>query len=177
MPRPIILLFLCALVSPLTAHAGAPQALALAEQAVHRAEQTANQDPQGLVARVNDLAMEYLIQGELLQAERQYQRALAFQEQVTGSEDPRVANTLDNLAWVQVKEAHYDQAESLFRQSLAIRERTLGPDHPLVARSLTNLAALYLYWDRAEEVPPLTKRAVTIWSGDRHGGDSNPSQR
>ena len=69
-------------------------------------------------------------------------RALAIDERVFGSEDPRVATSLYRLA--ELLGARRTEAVSMLRRALAIDEKALGQTHPQVARDLTKLAdALY----------------------------------
>ncbi|HEV8715352.1 MAG TPA: FxSxx-COOH system tetratricopeptide repeat protein [Candidatus Binatia bacterium] len=115
-------------------------------------------------ARLLNQAGYYLCErARYAQAEPLYQRALAIQEKVLGSEHPDVALILNNLATLYDSQGQYAQAESLLRQALAIREKVLGSEHPDVAQSLNNLAMLYTRQGQYAQAEPLLRQALAIW--------------
>ena len=95
-------------------------------------------------------------------AEPFFKRALAIDEEVLGSGQPEIANSLNNLATLYQAQGNYDQAETLFKRALAIAEKALGPDHPSVAASLNNLAILYQAQGNYAQAEPLFMRALEI---------------
>ncbi len=96
------------------------------------------------------------------QAEPLYQRALAINEKVLGTEHPSTSKTLNNLALLYSNQGKYGQAELLCQRALAINEKTLGPEHPHTATTLNSLANLYHNQGKYELVEPLYQRALTI---------------
>ena len=69
-----------------------------------------------------------------------FERSLALQVMLLGSEHPDVANSYNNLATVLRHQGDLDQAKEYHERALAIRQQTLGSQHPDVASSYNNLA-------------------------------------
>ncbi len=96
------------------------------------------------------------------QSQSFHQQALAIREQVLGTEDPLVAESLNALALLSRNQNDYEQAERFHLQALAIREKMLGADHSLTAQSLNNLSVLYRIQGRNEQAEPLLQKALSI---------------
>lgn len=128
---------------------------------LHAAER---KDPNGLVVAdtLYNLAILRRQQGQPVEAEQLYRRALAIRERKQGANSPDVAVVLNNLAALQAAQGHYTDAQSLFERALAIREHALGKEHVLTAESLNNLALLYAAQGNSTAAEPLYKRAVAI---------------
>ena len=89
-----------------------------------------------------NLAYLYEFQGNYIEAEPLYRRAVVILENALGPEHPDVAPALNNLAELLRLQGNYPDAEPLFRRALAIHENALGPEHPDVAATLNNLGVL-----------------------------------
>lgn len=74
------------------------EALLLAQETVHNAEQVLGTEHPDTAAALNNLAYLYRTRGVYVLAEPLYQRALAIYEKVLGTEHPATATALDNLA-------------------------------------------------------------------------------
>lgn len=112
---------------------------------------------------LNDLAVIYLDQQRLGEAEPLFRRALAIREARFGRDHPETAMVLGGLGYLLHLRERYAEAESMQREALAIRERRLGPDHPRVAASLNNLGLLELATGRRDQAEASFRRAATIW--------------
>ncbi|MBX7220170.1 MAG: tetratricopeptide repeat protein [Blastocatellia bacterium] len=115
-----------------------------------------------IAAVLNDLAVLYKNAGNYVQAEPNFQRALALEEKLYGAEHPETIQTLSNFATLYSAKGDYQQAESMFLKVLAIREGVFGPENPFVADTLNSLGLLY---DRAGNYPAAEKayqRALAI---------------
>ena len=90
---------------------------------------------------LNHLASLLQAQGDLAGARPLFERALAIDKKVYGSDHPEVAADLNNLALLLQAQGDLAGARPLHERSIAMRE-ALGPEHPDTARSLNNLASL-----------------------------------
>jgi CHAT domain-containing protein/tetratricopeptide (TPR) repeat protein len=111
---------------------------------------------------LNNLANVYRAQGEYVEAEGLFKRALAIREQVLGASHPNVARTLANLGLVYRAQGRYADAEAFHKRALAILEKALDPTHPDVAKVLDYLANVYTQQGKYAEAMPLYERAVPI---------------
>jgi tetratricopeptide (TPR) repeat protein len=71
-----------------------------------------------------------------------YQRALAIQEKVLGTEHPDTAWCLHNLGFVLRRQGDLAGARPYYERALAILDARLGPDHPepkIVRKNLESL--------------------------------------
>ncbi|HKV60055.1 MAG TPA: tetratricopeptide repeat protein [Ktedonobacteraceae bacterium] len=101
-------------------------------------------------------------QGFYPQSRSLHQQALMIREQVYGSDDPAIAESLNALAVLSRLEGNFEQAERFHRQALSIREKALGLDHPATILSLNNLGILYSNQRKYELAEPLLKQALNI---------------
>jgi len=111
---------------------------------------------------LNMLAVLYLKQGRLTEAEPLSQRALAINEKVLGLKHPDTATSLNTLASLYYSQGKYREAEPLFQRVVEIDEESLGEFHPDTALSLNNLAALYHDQGRFPEAELLFQRVMKI---------------
>ena len=82
--------------------------------------------------------------------------------QVSGSEDPALADCLTKLADLYCRCKRYQDMEPLLTEALQIREARYGPNHGSVATSLKNLARLYYFEGKYHRAQPLFERALLI---------------
>jgi tetratricopeptide (TPR) repeat protein len=87
------------------------------------------------------LANLYYEQGNYVQAESLYQRALTIWEYAHGPDHSLVASPLNGLAQLYSAQGKYKQAEPLYQRALAIVEQQLGPEHPHTATARKNYNA------------------------------------
>jgi hypothetical protein len=90
---------------------------------------------------INNLALLYLDEERLADAEPLLLRSLAIHEKLP--EHLAAATALHNLALLCSRQNRFAKAESFALRALALRERFLGAEHPETARSLHAIASLY----------------------------------
>ncbi len=110
----------------------------------------------------NGLATFLDAEGNLLQSEALYRRALIIRAGALGSTHSDTATSLNNLASFFFKQRRLEEAEPLLRQALAIREAKFGPEHPNTAQSLNNIAGLLQLQGRLTEAAHHFERALAI---------------
>ncbi|MCF4130280.1 FxSxx-COOH system tetratricopeptide repeat protein, partial [Methylobacterium sp. SyP6R] len=91
-----------------------------------------------------------------------FERALAINERVLGSDHPATATSLNNLALLLQVQGDLNGARPLQKRALAIAERAQGPDHPNTATNLNNLALLLQVQGDLAEARPLYERALSV---------------
>lgn len=107
---------------------------------------------------LSDAINEVRLEGELIR-------------QVSGSDDPQLANCLTKLADLLCRSRRYDEMQPLLEEALAIREERYGTRNHLVATSLKNLARLHYFQENFELAVPLFEKALMIRRqvyGDSH---------
>ncbi|MGW6703713.1 tetratricopeptide repeat protein [Streptomyces sp. NPDC054956] len=82
-------------------------------------------------------------QGAVSPAIRAFQRALATQERVRGTDDTNTLTARNNLAGAYKSAGDLDRAIPLYEGTLAAQEGALGADHPDTLRCGNNLASAY----------------------------------
>ncbi|MGA2882255.1 MAG: tetratricopeptide repeat protein [Bryobacteraceae bacterium] len=108
----------------------------------------------------NDLALAYRQQGDLVQAESLYRRAVAVYRH-TSSPTSLVA-VLNNLGRVLAEQSQYKEAEQFYREAISVAEQRLGPEHPEVAVGLGSLGKLMLARRKFSDAERLLQRAEQI---------------
>jgi len=130
--------------------------------AEYRESQRHGTEDLAMARTLSNLAILRRQQGDLVEAEQLYRRALTIRERQQGPDHPDVAATLNNLAGVLAAQGNYDAAQPLLERALNVRQKALGNDHVLTAESLSNLALLYAAQGNADAAEPLYQRAVAI---------------
>lgn len=92
---------------------------------------------------LNALASAQKAAGNFPAAESAYRRAIEFDTQLHGPQNPEVATYLTNLGVELTELGRLDEAEDLLLQGLSVREHCYGANHPEIAHSLTNLGVVY----------------------------------
>ena len=82
--------------------------------------------------------------GTFEEGQRHFERCLALNLQLLGSDHPAVGISYNNLAAVLRAQGDLKQAKEYYERALAIMQQTLGPRHPDVATFYHNLAAALL---------------------------------
>ena len=102
---------------------------------------------------LQNLATNYLNQGDYAAAEKYYREALSVDSSVYGPEHSVIAMEMANLGSVLDNQQRYAPAESLLVEALRIRRLKLGSDHFHTGYSLIQLGSLMRkigQYDRAE---------------------------
>ncbi|XP_044174645.1 uncharacterized protein LOC114951472 [Acropora millepora] len=114
-------------------------------------------------ARAHSLMGRVLFQmGTFEEGKRHFERSLALQLPLVGSEHPSVASSFNNLANVLSDQGDLKQAKEYHERALAIRQQTLGPQHPYVAQSYNNLANVLCDQGDLREAKEYHERALAI---------------
>ncbi|XP_044174534.1 uncharacterized protein LOC114977338, partial [Acropora millepora] len=115
-------------------------------------------------ADAHSLMGQVLLQmGTFQEARRHFERSLALQLQLLGSEhDPSVASSYNNLANVLGDQGDLKQAKEYHERALAIRQQTLGPEHPAVTNSYNNLAIVLRDQGDLKQAKEYYERALAI---------------
>lgn len=140
------------------------EAETLWKAALKDAESFPPDDPR-LVVSLKSLADLYDDQKKLTEAEPLYQRLLAIEEKVQGSDHPDVATTLYRLAKLYHAQGKMTEAEPLYQRALAIRDRVLGPTHPDVVMILESYGALLRGLNRTDNTARLIEARMKAIRG------------
>ncbi len=89
---------------------------------------------------LNDLALEFMAQHKLPEAEAADREALAIRRRVLGEENADTATSINDLGAVYRDEGRLTEAEALAREALGIRRRVFPNENMDVADSLRNLS-------------------------------------
>ncbi|XP_029203823.2 uncharacterized protein LOC114967917 [Acropora millepora] len=100
--------------------------------------------------------------GTFEEGKRHFERSLALQLQLLGSEHPSVASSYNNLANILKRQGDLKQAKEYHERALAIRQQTLGPQHPDVAHSYNNVAAVLRDQGDLKQAKEYHERALAI---------------
>ena len=114
-------------------------------------------------ARAHSLMGQVLLHMKTLEdGKLHFERSLALQIMLLGSEHPDVANSYNNLATVLRHQGDLDQAKKYHERALAIRQQTLGPQHPDVASSYNNLANVLSNQGNLKQAMEYYERSLAI---------------
>jgi tetratricopeptide (TPR) repeat protein len=144
-----------------------PQALACAELITQH-----NLELEEAARLLNNAGSHLRQRARYADAERLFQRSLAINQKVHGSNDAKVALVLNNLATIYDRLGQYDKAEPLYQRALWIDQNTQGPDHPDTAVDLNNLAEIYRSRGEYDKAEPLYRRSLL--SDERTRGPDHP---
>ena len=117
-----------------------------------------------LATALNNLAVVYLRQGRLDDAEKMFRRSLDIRRTVLGANSPEVAVVLNNLAQVYQLEDRQNDAETASLQALDILQKLLGSNHPDVAKIQRKLAVVYDAEGRYGEAEALLTKVIDNWT-------------
>lgn len=123
----------------------------------------------------NNVGNLYIAQGRYEAAFRAYDSALTMRrkrEEVTGQQDPHIAEPLNNLGELCYKLGRYEDAETYLLRAYCAREDypAFGPRHPTLVYSLLGLGHVYTHQGRIEEADSVLRLALSI-SRDAYGRD------
>jgi tetratricopeptide (TPR) repeat protein len=88
---------------------------------------------------VNNLAVVYYEQGDLISARMMIERALKIDEETFGSDHPTVARDVNNWGEVMRMQGNFKDAQRMYKRAIKIWETNLGVEHPQVAIGIGNL--------------------------------------
>jgi tetratricopeptide (TPR) repeat protein len=100
--------------------------------------------------------------GDLQGARPHYERALAINEKIRGSEHLDTASSLNNFGGLLVSQGDLWGARPYYERALAIKEKVLGSEHPNTASSLNNLGFLLYSQGDLRGARPYYERALAI---------------
>ncbi|XP_015767790.1 PREDICTED: uncharacterized protein LOC107346505 isoform X2 [Acropora digitifera] len=111
----------------------------------------------------NSLMGEVLFQmGTFKDGKRHFERSLALNLQLLGSEHPDVASSYNNLATVLGRLGYLELAKGYYQLALSIRQESLGPQHPIVASSYNNIANVLDDQGDLKQAKEYYERALSI---------------
>jgi len=139
-----------------------PGAEALLRQSLEIREAVFGPEHPDVAESLNNLAIDYAVQGRHAEAEPLLKRALKIWEKKLGPEDTNVLSALNSLAGVCLALGKRAEAEPLMQRSLQIREKILPPGDPSLALSLNNLGGFYILQGEYARAEPLFQRALEI---------------
>ncbi|MBI1785044.1 tetratricopeptide repeat protein [Candidatus Sumerlaeota bacterium] len=105
--------------------------------------------------------------GDVQKAEDAFLRLLKAQEQIYGTEDSGVADTLIHLTSVYNASSKFENSLPLYQRAIAIREKIFGKDDPRVAEVLGYYAGALRSMGREAEAKPLDERRGQIMNGKK----------
>ncbi len=124
------------------------QAKQLLQQSLAISERSLGPEHPDVAQSVLYLGKIFHEQGKYMQAESLFKRALACQEQASGSQESQrldITPFITALAMFYIDQGKYEQAEPLCQQVVDILQQSLGSNDLQVAHSLTMLANIYYY--------------------------------
>jgi tetratricopeptide (TPR) repeat protein len=104
-------------------------------------------------------------QGDLTQAEENYQRALKITETNLGLEHPDIILILNNLATLAYESGRLVEAESLYLRAKSVGEKLLGRANSHLATILVSLGSVYYDSGRFTESERCLHAALEIQEG------------
>ncbi len=143
------------------------------ERALAIYEQLPEEDPQGRVTLLNNLAGLYDAQGNYELAKQFAQQALEIGKRLLGPEHLLITDSLNILAKLCLNDGDYTKAESYTRRALRIRKQLLGPDHTDVAINLNNLAKIFQAQEQYAKAELHYRQALAIWK--KEYGENHPT--
>lgn len=144
-----------------TAETAFRRALDLLEEEAPKAASAPDDDARVAVVAAN-LAMVELAKGDVAQARKLFERALAIRRTVFGEDEPGIAALLNNLGELERSSGHPERARELHEKALAMRRALREPGHPEIAQSLNNLAVTLRDLGELDEAEHLVGEALAI---------------
>ncbi len=96
------------------------------------------------------------------EAGAEFEKTLALQERLLGTEHPDVGQTRNHFGDTLRAQGRYDLAVTQLERAATVLERSLGPDHPDLAWPLGNLGAALQGQGKLEEALVRLRRAQSI---------------
>ena len=111
---------------------------------------------------LNDLALEFMAQHKLSEAEAVNGEALAIRRRIFGEENVDTATSINDLGAVYREEGNYVEAEALAREALGIRRRLFPEENMDVADSLRSLSITLGSEGKWDESEKTAREVLTI---------------
>ncbi|KAJ6789848.1 hypothetical protein PWT90_07057 [Aphanocladium album] len=108
----------------------------------------------------SNLAMLYVDQDLLVEAEDLLLRALAENERVCGKDDGSSPELLDALGCTYASQGRLNDSERMLLRAVEGKEEIYGPDHPSTLRTLDSLASTLLQGHKTVETEALYRRLL-----------------
>ena len=109
---------------------------------------------------LNNLALLYMNQGQLADAETYFKQVVEVSGQIDLSKDPILGIALDNLGQTYRFQKRFDEAEKSYRQALAAEEASVGKANSDYAITQVNLAVLYITEKKFGDAKTLLNEAL-----------------
>jgi serine/threonine protein kinase/tetratricopeptide (TPR) repeat protein len=106
------------------------------------------------------LAVIYLDEGRLKDAEKLNGEAIQAQRRVLGAEDPATLASKSDQANIYSREGKYAEAEALYRELLTVQRRRLGEDHRETLQVRHNLGSNYIREGKYAQAEPIQRDLV-----------------
>ncbi len=100
--------------------------------------------------------------GRLGVAMEEFERALAVQQEVLGSDSLSVAKTLRNIGIIAREQRAWDRSASAFAQAISIYEKKAGPWSATLANVLASYAGTLHEAGREDDARKMRQRAKAI---------------
>ncbi|MGA9243988.1 MAG: tetratricopeptide repeat protein [Silvibacterium sp.] len=104
----------------------------------------------------------YMDLGLYAEARAQFERALALQLRVLGTDNPKTLKTLNRIGYSAFLQGKYPEAEVLLGRALKMQRRVLGNEHPDTLSSLDALADVYWRQSKYAEAEALYSETLSI---------------
>jgi len=117
-------------------------------------------------ALLDDLAVIYIEQSRMVEAQSLLRQGLALREQSLGKMSPWVAISLTKIATLKMRLDETDEVEGLLLRSLHIIQSAEGEEHPHAAMAMHKLADFYHSQQRLALAEGLYQRAIAIWQAN-----------
>jgi eukaryotic-like serine/threonine-protein kinase len=89
------------------------------------------------------IARTYEQLGQLVEAQKQFERAMELQRKTLGDKNPETVETESELGEIARIQGRYPAAETLLSQALGLQRRVPGPENPQTLKTMSNLFATY----------------------------------
>jgi tetratricopeptide (TPR) repeat protein len=109
---------------------------------------------------LNVMGILLLEQGNLVKAEKMYQRALEGKEKVWGPDHTSTLDTVNNLGILYTDQGKLADAEKMFQRALEGYEKAWGPDHTSTLDTVNNLGILYTDQGKLADAEKMFQRAL-----------------
>ena len=125
-------------------------------------EQTFGMDHKSTLNSMNNLAITYVKQKRLEEAERLFTQVSEARTRMLGAEHPDTVIVMSNLAYVYSQRSRWEEAEKLAMQVLEAQKGALGAEHPKTLNTMSILAMTYDKNGRLEEAEKLQLQVLEI---------------
>ncbi|OKL55669.1 hypothetical protein UA08_08961 [Talaromyces atroroseus] len=98
--------------------------------------------------------------GNLLKAEKMYQRALEGKEKAWGPDHTSTLDTVNNLGLLYADQGKLADAEKMYQRALEGKEKAWSPDHTSTLDTVNNLGLLYADQGKLADAEKMYQRAL-----------------